>query len=129
MPVLLNRVERYNPLTKSKKWYITVKTVTQVSESAAARQISDETTLNRKEAEMALTQFEKVLIRNLQASNSVKLGDWGSFHISCNSNAAETKEELTTKDVKGLNIRFTPGKALKEALAKANFVFVEDLVS
>ena len=128
MPILLNKVERFNPLNKTKKWYVTLKTVSQVSESAAAKQIADETTLNRKEAEMALAQFEKVLIANLLASNSVKLGDWGSFHLTCNSAAADTKEALTAKDVKGLNIRFSPGKALKEALGKATFVFAENLV-
>ena len=54
MPVILNKVERANPLNRSlpKKWYATIKTITQVSESAVARQIADETTLNRKEAEM-----------------------------------------------------------------------------
>jgi predicted histone-like DNA-binding protein len=117
-----------NPLDKTKKWYLTLKTISQISEKEAAKQIADETTLNRKEAEMALAQFEKVLISNLLASNSVKLGDWGSFHLTCNSAGADTKETLTAKNVKGLNIRFTPGKALKEAIGKASFVFAENLV-
>ena len=129
MPIILNRVERFNPLNKTKKWYATLKTVSQVSESMAAKQIADETTLNRKEAEMALTQFEKVLINNLLSGNSVKLGDWGSFHLTCNSEASDTKEGVTAKNVKGLNIRFSPGKSLKEAIGKANFVFAETLVS
>ena len=131
MPIFLNRVERANPQNRSlpKKWYATIKTVTQTSESAIARQIADETTLNRKEAEMALTQLEKALINNLLASNSVQLGDWGSFHLTCNSEGFDTKEKVTAAAVKGLNIRFTPGKALKEALNKASFVFAEDLVS
>ena len=97
MPVLPNKVEKYNPLIKDKKWYVTVKTVSQVSESAAAKQIADETTLNRKEVEMALAQFEKVLINNLLSSNSVKLGDWGSLHLSCNSTANDSKSELSAK--------------------------------
>ena len=131
MPVILNRVERINPLNRTapSKWYATVKTVSQVSEKEAAIQISDETTLNRKEAEMALDQFEKVLVANLLQGNSVQLGDWGSFHLTCNSDAADTKEEITAASVKGLNIRFTPGKAIKEAIQKASFVFAENLVS
>ena len=131
MPVVLNKVERGNPLTPSatKKWYVTVKTVSQVDEGNVARQIADETTLNRKEAEMALAQFEKVLLSNLLASNSVQMGGWGSFHLSSNSTGATSKEALTTDFLKGLNLRFQPGKALKEALAKAHFVFAEDLVS
>lgn len=131
MPIVLNKVERGNPLQKEapKKWYVTLKTVTQLKESEVAKQIADETTLNRKEAEMALSQLEKVLTGNLLGSNSVQLGDWGSFHLTCNSMGEETKETLTAASVKGLNIRFTPGKALKEALTKASFVFAEDLVS
>jgi len=131
MPVILNKVARINPQNRTApaKSYATVKTVSQLSESAVARQIADETTLNRKEAEMALAQFEKVLINNLMQGNSVQLGDWGSFHITCNSDSADTKEALTANAVKGLNIRFTPGKAIKEALKKANFVFAENLVS
>ena len=131
MPVVLNKIERKNPqnMAAPPKWYATVKTVTQLSENAVARQIADETTLNRKEAEMALAQFEKVLITNLLQGNSVQLGDWGSFHLTCNSNCTDTKEALKANAVKGLNIRFTPGKAIKDALKNANFVFAESLVS
>ena len=131
MPIVLNKVERGNPMNKdaAKKWYVTVKTVTQMKETEVAKQIADETTLNRKEAEMALAQMEKVLIANLLASNSVQLGDWGSFYLTCNSEGKDTKGELTAAAVKGINIRFMPGKALKEAMQKAGFVFAESLVS
>jgi predicted histone-like DNA-binding protein len=124
-------VERPNPqdLTAPKKWYLTPKTISQVGEKEVAKEISDETTLNCKEAEMGLSQMEKVLLRNLLASNSVQLGDWGSFHLTCNSEGSDTKEEVTVNNIKNLNIRFTPGKALKEALKRASFVFAEDLVS
>ncbi|MDR1678806.1 MAG: HU family DNA-binding protein [Prevotellaceae bacterium] len=130
MAILLNKVERGNPMNKTapKKWYVVPRTVTQVKENEVAKQIADETTLNRKEAEMALSQFQKVLITNLLAGNSVQLGNWGSFHLTCNSEGIESKEKLTAVALKGLNIRFSPGKELKEALAKATFVFAEDLV-
>ena len=129
MPILLNQIERMNPLTKTKKWYSTIKTTNQVRESAVARQIADETTLNRKEAEMALSQLEKVLISNLLSSRSVQLGDWGSFYLTCNSEGYDTKKEVTAKSVKGLNIRFKPGKALKEALKNASYMFADSLTS
>lgn len=127
MPVLLNRIERSNPLTKAKKWYVTIKTLSQIKENAVARQIADETTLNRKEAEMTLAQLEKILINNLLSSNSVQLGDYGSFHLTCNSEGKDVKEELTARSVKGLNIRFKPGKALRNALKGASFVFADNL--
>ncbi|MDR1115609.1 MAG: HU family DNA-binding protein [Tannerella sp.] len=131
MPIVLNKVERANPQDRTipKKWYTTVKTISQVGEKEVAKEIADETTLNRKEAEMSLDQLEKVLLRNLLASNSVQLGDWGSFHLTCNGEGSDTKEEVTVASVKNLNIRFSPGKTLKEALKGASFVFSEDLVS
>jgi predicted histone-like DNA-binding protein len=130
MPIFLNKVERANPLNKTKKkWYCTIKTVKQISERDVARQIADETTLNAKEAEMSISLLQKVLVNSLLTGNSVQLGDWGSFYLTCNSEGKETREALTTKDVKGLNIRFLPGKALKDALGKANFVFVENLTN
>jgi predicted histone-like DNA-binding protein len=129
MPIVLNKIERINPVTKTKKWYVTTKTLAQAKENAVARQIADETTLNRKEAEMSLSQLEKVVITNLLSSKSVQLGDWGSFHLTCNSDGKDTKEELTARAVKGLNIRFKPGKALKEALKNASFVFADSLTS
>ncbi|MDR1526293.1 MAG: DNA-binding protein, partial [Dysgonamonadaceae bacterium] len=60
MPIVFNKVERANPLdrTQPKKWYPILKTLSQVGESEVAKAISDETTLNRKEAEMALDQLE-----------------------------------------------------------------------
>ena len=131
MAVLFNKVERSNPINRSaqKKWYPSVKTILQVKEKDVAAAIADETTLNRKEAEMALSQLEKVLIANLLASNSVQLGDWGSFYLTCSGTPSDTKEEVTAANISGLNIRFSPGKALKEALAKAVFVHAEKIVS
>ena len=131
MPILLNKVERANPLNKtaSKKWYATVKTLTQISENVVAKQIAEETTLNPKEAEMSIAQFKKVLINSLLSSSSVQLGDFGSFYLTCNSEGYDTKEEVHAGAVKGLNIRFLPGKELKEAINKAHFVFVEGLMS
>ncbi|MDR0700315.1 MAG: HU family DNA-binding protein [Tannerella sp.] len=131
MAIVYNKVERANPQDRTvpKKWYPVLKTINQLKEKDVAKEISDETTLNRKEAEMALTQLEKVLIRNLLISNSVQLGDWGSFHLTCHSTGSDTKESAGASNIQNLNIRFTPGKALKDALKDASFIFAEDIVS
>jgi predicted histone-like DNA-binding protein len=131
MPVVFNKVERANPLdrTAPKRWFAVLKTLIQVGESTVAKEISDETTLNRKEAEMGLDQLEKVLTRNLLASNSVQLGDWGSFHLTCHGEGSDTKEGVTANNIKKLCIRFVPGKSLRAALQNATFIFAEDIVS
>ena len=130
MSIVFNRVERANPQDRtSKKWYPVLKTIKKVSEKDVAKEIADETTLNRKEAEMALEQLEKVLIRNLLSSNSVQIGEWGSFHLTCNSEGSNTKGAVSAKNIKNLNIRFTPSKNLRDALSHATYTPAETLVS
>ena len=129
MAVLFNKVERGNPADKTapKKWYPVLKTISRVEEKEVAKQISDETTLNRKEAEMGIDQLEKVLINNLLSGNTVQIGDWGTFMLTCKSEGSTTKEGVTAANIKGLNIRFIAGKRLREALANATFVSAESL--
>jgi predicted histone-like DNA-binding protein len=131
MPIVFNKRQRANPMDRNapKKWYPILKTISQVGEKEVAKEIADETTLNRKEAEMTLNQMEKVSIRNFLASNSVQIGEWGSFHLTCNGEGSDTKEGVTAANIKNLNIRFVPGKALRDALKEAVFVFSEDLVN
>jgi predicted histone-like DNA-binding protein len=131
MPVLFNKVERANPQDRNapKKWYPTLKSLSRVGEKEVAKEIADETTLDKKEAEMAVSRMEKVLIRNLLASNTIQLGDWGSFHLTCNGEGSDTKEGVTSGNIKNLNIRFVAGKALKEALKNASYVYAGDIVS
>ncbi|MDR1273596.1 MAG: HU family DNA-binding protein, partial [Odoribacteraceae bacterium] len=119
MSVFFNRVERGNPMNPSmlKKWYAVLRAIKQIREKEVAKLIADETTLNHKEAEMALEQLEKILVRLLLAGNSVQLGDWGSFHLTCNSKGCDTREEVGANSITKLNIRFVPGKELREAIA------------
>jgi predicted histone-like DNA-binding protein len=131
MSILFNKVERANPQdrTAPSKWYASLKVINQVSEKEVAKLVSDETTLNRKEVEMALDQFQKILGRLLLDSHSVQLGDWGSFHLTCASEGADTAEKLTAKEIKELKIRFLPGKELKRALEDATFIAAETVLA
>ena len=123
MAIFFNKIERALPRTPSvKKWYASLRRISMVKEKQVAKYISDETTLNPKEAEMALSQLEKVLIRELLAGNSVQLGNWGSFNLTCNSTAHDTREQMNAASIQKLNVRFTAGKNLKAALQKAQFV-------
>jgi predicted histone-like DNA-binding protein len=131
MSVFYNKVERGNPMNLSagKKWYAVLRTISQIEEKEVAKLISDETTLNRKEAEMALDQFEKILLRLLLDGHSVQLGDWGSFHLTCNSKPSDSKQEVSAGNIQNLNIRFTPGKELKAAIQQAELSCSETIVS
>ena len=131
MAVFFNVVERVNPSNTEapKKWYPVVKSVKQVGEKEVATQISEETTLNRKEAEMALAQFQKVMLRLLLDGYTVQLSDWGSFRLTCNGKGEVKKELVNAENIKGLNIRFSAGKDLKYGISKAEFKSVDSMAS
>ena len=128
MAIFFNKIERALPRTPSvKKWYASLRRISMVKEKQVAKYISDETTFNPKEAEMALSQLEKVLIRELLAGNSVQLGDWGSFNLTCKSSAHDMREQVTGSSIQRLNVRFTAGRNLKDALKKAQFIATESI--
>jgi predicted histone-like DNA-binding protein len=131
MGILFNRIERPKPGDPQapRKWYAVLRKLKQIGEKEVAKLISDETTLNPKEAEMAIEQLKKVLILLFLNGNSVQLGDWGSFHLTCNSKGKETREAVTAADIEKLNIRFVAGDELKEALKKAQFILAESIVN
>ncbi len=131
MPLFYNKVQRANPLKKEepKKWYPVLKSVGMMEEKEVARKISDETTLNPKEAEMALAQLEKVLIDALLNGQTVSIGSWGSFQLTLHAEGSDTEKEVNPAKIKKINVRFQAGKALKEAIAKASFRQATDMVS
>ena len=121
MAIFYNVVQRKNPSkpTEPMQWYIVLRRVEQTDEEDVAIEIADETTLNPHEARMSIEQMKKVLIRNLLNGHSVRLGSWGSFHLTISSKPSATEKEADASKVTKINIRFTPGKELKEAIAKA----------
>ena len=129
MAILVKPVQRVNPNkpTEPKKWYVTQVTTAQVDETEVAMDIADETTLNASEAMMAIRQLRKILLRRLLGGESVKLGDWGSFSVTISSNGVATKDEVSAKQIKSVNINFQPDEAFKTALQKANFAWVDKL--
>ena len=131
MPVFYNKVQRKNPSdpNATAKWYPSLRTTSMLKEKEVARQIADETTLNPKEAEMALSQLHKIMLRALHNGQSIQLGDWGSFHLTLNSEGAENEADANAMKVKKVNIRFAPGKELKESIAKIELRQTSTLIS
>ena len=131
MPLFYNKVQRANPMDKEapKKWFPVLKSVGMMNVQEVARLIADETTLNPKEAEMALAQLEKVLINALLSGQTVSIGTWGSFQLTISADGADTEKEAGPSKIRKVNVRFQPGKALKEAVAKASFRQATDMVT
>lgn len=129
MAILVKPVKRHNPTDPDapKKWYVTQVTTAQVDETQVAMDLAEETTLNPSEAMMAIRQLRKVLLRRLLSGESVKLGNWGSFSVTISSTGADTKEEVTARNIKSVNLNFQADEAFKTDLQKATFAWVDKL--
>jgi hypothetical protein len=57
------------------------------------------------------------------------LGDWGSFHLTCSGEGVDSKDEVKASNIKNLNIRFTPGKELRNELQNATFISAESILT
>ena len=130
MSIFLKAIQRINPLNPKgpKKWHPVQYTTKLVDEDEVAMLVADETTLNPMEAAMAIRQLRKVVQRLLLEGKSVKLGNWGTFSITLNTEGAETKKELTAHHVKRINIKFQPADELKAAMQKADFIWLDKMV-
>lgn len=131
MPVLYNKVERGSFLNKDapKKWYPVLKSTGMIKEKEVAKRIADETTLNPKEAEMAVSQLLKVVSSALLNGNTVQLGELGSFRLTATTEGSKTKEEVTAVKIKKVNVRFNVSADLKNALKNAKFVVASTLLN
>lgn len=130
MTILIKAVQRVNPKDPDgpRKWYPVQQTTKKVSTMELAEDISDETTLNPGESYMVLKKLLKVVARHLKNGNSVQLGELGSLFPSLETEGAETKEELTARNIKRVNATFLQSDELKTELQKADFVWLEKLM-
>ncbi len=128
MAIIYNKVARKNPMDRAQvKYYASAKTIKLVDEREVANLIAEETTLNPKEAEMALHQLQKVVLRLLKSSYSVKIGDWASFYVGLSSEGVTDPKDVNTKLIKDVHVNCRFGKTFKESLAKSTFMAEEEL--
>ena len=123
MGLFYNRVAKKSPLdpTGASKWYVALRSLGLIGERELGEAITDETTLNPKEAEMAFSQLFKVMLRFLLSGNSIRLAGLGTFRLTVSCEGSDTYEEALPSKIKRVNIRFIPSESFKEALQKATF--------
>lgn len=95
---------------------IVAKALGSVGINELAREMSAESTVTRHDVKAVLSSLEDHIMRHLRNGNTVQLGDLGSFHLTFNSTLVDDPELVSPSQIKGVKIRFTPSKALKNAL-------------
>ncbi len=130
MPLLYKKIRRVVPNNpKASKFYLILKSIGRMGEREVACEIADETTLNPKEAEMAIYQFQKVLTKALLNGKTVQLGELGTFQLTVRSKGVDEETELNANLIEKVNLQFTPSTTLRQNLQKATFMAAEKLLS
>jgi predicted histone-like DNA-binding protein len=130
MSIFYKKMERNKPrdVKAPKRWYPVIKSTGMVKEKEIAALLADETTLNPKEAEMAVYQLFKVVSTLLLDGKTVQLSDLGSFRVTANTEASDKETEVTASKIKKINVRFTASEGLRNAMKKAKFIDAATLV-
>ena len=104
-----------------KQYYPQVAPATPITLSDVAEQIEKQSTVSLADIKGVLDALQEVTLEAIKDGYSVRLGDLGSFRITCTANGGEdTPENVTTRNVERLHIRFTPSGAMQAMLRDVN---------
>ena len=116
-------VEKVNPSNREavRKFYPSLQTNGRVNQRALAAEAADRSTLSDADMAAALANMLALIPKHLAMGEIVDLGDFGKFQLSISSEGSNSPALVTSRNVKRVSVRFTPGPAFKEALAKIQF--------
>ena len=126
MALIYKGVQRRNPsnLSAPHLWYPSLAKIGTTNEKNLSAKISDETTLNAKEAEMAVSQMLKVIPSELLDGKTVQLGELGYFYLTVKAKTGtgvDSEDKVSADQIENVMLRFMPSKAFREKLNKAQF--------
>ncbi|MDR3269098.1 MAG: HU family DNA-binding protein [Tannerella sp.] len=123
MALFYKKVQRGNPSKPEapKLWYPLLKSIGLVRDRQVAKLLAEETTLNPKEAEMALYQLLKVVMRLLLDGHTVQLGELGTFCVVIEGEGSVKEEEVNATKIKKTKIRFIASEETRNELKHASF--------
>ncbi|MDR2424765.1 MAG: HU family DNA-binding protein [Prevotellaceae bacterium] len=120
MSLFYKKIQRSNPLNRAiVKWYPVLKSIGILKTKELAKLMSDETTMNPKETEMAIYELVKILKRELKEGKTVSIDDFGTFILTASTTGEETEEAVSAGNISGLNLRFRPNADFKTEISKA----------
>ena len=87
-----------------------------------AKHISDHNGVySRGTVKGVISDMCECLVEQLLNGNKIQLGELGTFGISISSEGAESVEKFTSKNIKAVNILFSPGADFENLIGRAEF--------
>ncbi len=110
-------VPRVNPrdLSAPKQYYAFLERGDDVTFDELIAFIGKLSGINEPYIVAVMRTLEMVIIEQLSHGRYVHVGRIGTFYLSLSSEGVEKAEDLSSRDIKSMKIRFKPGKVLTHA--------------
>lgn len=114
---------RINPRDKdaAPKFYGQIVSNQSISLEELAEVIAARCTVKLADVVGVVTAFETEMKQALLNSEIVELDRIGRFRVTLSGKGALTEADYQPEYIKGVNVRFSPAKYIKEVLTKTNF--------
>ena len=123
MPIKYHVMLRHNPRDPEapKRYYPVVRSSGRTTQRNLAQKGARMSTLSAADLAAGLEVLLELIPEEVMEGNIVDVGDFSSFRLSANTTGSDTLEEVKSYNIKSVNVRFTPGKAFKDAMNRATF--------
>ena len=112
-----------NPIDSTTKFYPQIGKQKYASLETIAEEISNMCTVTMPDIVSVLSAVQEQVEEILKTGHTVRLGYLGSFRPTIVGNAVAKKEDVTTKDILRVRVRFTMGSYLRKHLVKEQMKF------
>lgn len=123
MPAQFTVIAKANPQNReaAPKYYPSIKNTGRINRRRLAVEAADRSTLSDADMDAALANLLTLIPKHLAEGHIVDLGDFGTFRLTITSEGSDSPDLVTGRNIKRVNVRFTPGQAFKESLGVVRF--------
>ena len=126
MSVNYKPIPKRNPAKQEEapKYYAQVMSNGDMSLRQLAKEVAAMSTISTPDTMAVIEAFLEVIPKALADGKIVRLGDFGSFSLSVNSEGAVDAKSLTQNQIKKVAVRFRPGKEFSNVTNAVQFTKV-----
>jgi len=123
MPAKYKVVERVNPADRlaPRKFYPSLQSNGRANQRTLALEAADRSSVSDADIAATLANLLALIPKHLAMGEVVDLGDFGTFRLTISGEGSDTAELVTSRNIKKVGVRFTPGPIFEEALAQIHF--------
>ena len=123
MPIPYKLVQRANPSDRSlpQKFYAQSINKGRTDLRTLSNRIAQISTVSSVDTMACMEAFIQVVPDEMAEGNIIKMGEFGSFYLTLQSEGAETQDDFTSGNIKRYSIHFRPGKLFKAVLNNAGY--------